>query len=131
MQPSLTLDQARRKILQRTSSTDSEILQLADVLGRIPVNTILALLSQPGYDQSSYDGYVISKKLPHGKSGFLEYSLAGEIAAGDDFKEVLKAGEAFKIMTGAPCPQGADAIVMVEHCQHAGFALEGFDGLFA
>ncbi len=124
MQPSLTLDQARRKILQRTSSTDSEILQLADVLGRIPVNTILALLSQPGYDQSSYDGYVISKKLPHGKSGFLEYSLAGEIAAGDTKDNRVTHEKAYRIMTGGAIPKGGWKVIPQELCRVDGNVIQ-------
>src|SRR4051812_19045748 len=46
--------------------------------------------------------------------------VVGEVAAGQVATRALVAGEAYRIMTGAPIPPGADAVVMQEHCDRAG-----------
>jgi molybdopterin molybdotransferase len=67
----------------------------------------------PPFDRSFMDGYAVrSCDLPEGKG---RLAIAGEVLAGRVFSGTVQAGETVKIMTGAPVPEGADAVVPVEH----------------
>jgi molybdopterin molybdotransferase len=91
-------------------SRTTESLPLAQVHGRILAQDVLADRDYPSLDRSLRDGFAVqSKDLP----GTLQ--VAGEVRAGDRALAPLAAGHALEIMTGAPLPPGADAVVMVEH----------------
>lgn len=70
----------------------------------------------PGFDNSAMDGYAVHAADTEGASEDTPVVLAvvGEVAAGDWSEEPLPPGTAFKIMTGAPVPEGADAVVAYE-----------------
>ncbi len=73
----------------------------------------------PALRRSLRDGFAVkSTEVP----GTLR--VRGEVRAGEGSQEGLKAGEALEIMTGAPVPEGADAVVMVEHVERAGQQLK-------
>lgn len=114
MQSILTLEKAIKVILERTTATGSEKVSLTDALGRIPAKSLVSLVPQPGYDQSTYDGYVIPKRLPKESGGFLTYRLAGEIAAGSTAEKCVLAGSTYRIMTGAALPKGGWKVVPQE-----------------
>ena len=70
----------------------------------------------PGFDNSQMDGYAVRAADVVGASQGepLVLAVAGSVAAGDDGREPLPQGQAIKIMTGAPIPEGADAVVPFE-----------------
>jgi molybdopterin molybdotransferase len=117
MQSILTLEKAIKTILARTTITGSEAVSLTDALGRVPAKTLVSLVPQPGYDQSTYDGYVIPKRLPEEIDGFLEYRLAGEIAAGDTSEKCVLPGSTYRIMTGGALPKGGWKVIPQEICR--------------
>ncbi len=94
---------------------DAETVSLAEAYGRILAQRVVASRDYPALARSLRDGFAIqSADVP----GVL--TVRGEIRAGDTEQTPLRKGEALEIMTGAPVPGGADAIVMVEHATRTG-----------
>jgi molybdopterin molybdotransferase len=92
-----------------------ETVPLDSALGRVLAEDAAADRDYPPFDRSMRDGFAVrAADLP----GTLR--LTGEIRAGQHFDGALGAGEAIEIMTGAPVPRGADAVVMVEHTEGNG-----------
>ena len=107
----LSFPEARACILQSVKpSMGTEEVSLLDSDGRILAEPIHADRDYPPFPRSSRDGFAVkAENLPG------ELRVIGEVRAGESFPDMLVAGEAVEIMTGAPLPEGADAVVMVEH----------------
>jgi molybdenum cofactor synthesis domain-containing protein len=114
----LTFQQAKQQIHQSAStikSLHSEKVTLFDALERITAEPVISPINVPSFDNSAMDGYVVrladlkqSKLLP----------LAGAIFAGDDINNLnWPQGTCLRIMTGAPVPNDADAVVMQEQTE--------------
>jgi molybdopterin molybdotransferase len=92
-------------------------LALADALGAVLDGDVTALSALPAFDNSAMDGYAVLTADVAGasadKPALLEVS--GEIPAGDTAAHTIEPGTCMRIMTGAPIPDGADAVVQVEH----------------
>ena len=76
----------------------------------------------PPFNRSAMDGYAV--KCADFKNGVAKIIVAGVLEAGNEWKGRLKKGEGVKIMTGAPLPDGAEAVVKVEHSRRAGNNVE-------
>jgi len=87
-----------------------EVVELLTGAGRVLAAAVLADRDQPAFDRSTRDGYAVRAGGP-GELRVVGSVRAGERWLGKDLGE----GEAIEIMTGAPLPAGADAVVMVEH----------------
>ena len=117
--PALTFVDARETVLRtvrqgRTYPAVEEV-PLAAASGRVLAAGAAADRDSPAVARSVRDGYAVrSADLP----GKLE--MIGEVRAGERFAGVLAAGQAVEIMTGAPIPSGADAVVMIEHTRREG-----------
>ena len=84
---------------------------LDDALGRVLAHPLHADRDQPPFDRSTRDGYAV-----RGEQGSAPLRLIGAIRAGEQWTgPALQPGQAIEIMTGAPVPQGADAVRMLEH----------------
>lgn len=115
----LSFEDARRVVEQQASHTfpgDVETLDLLTATGRVLAEPIAADRDFPPFPRSTRDGYAVRAadlaKLP------AKLKVIGEIKAGPPPGQALPAlnrGQAFSIMTGAPVPPGADAVVMVEY----------------
>ncbi len=96
---------------------DIERISLDEAYNRVLAEDIGAILDSPSFDKSAMDGYAIKAEDTFGFSqtnpAYLK--IVDRIGAGDISKVVLKKGEAVKIATGAPIPEGADAVVMEEY----------------
>lgn len=117
--PALTFAEARETVLREVTRgrvpppVDSVPLDSAE--GRVMAEDARADRDFPPFDRSMRDGFAVrAADLP----GTL--LLKDEVRAGQHSEAVVNAGEAIEIMTGAPVPRGADAVVMVEHCERAG-----------
>ena len=97
---------------------ESEALPLLECRDRILAESISADRDQPPFDRSTRDGYAIrSADLQDGR----DLKLVGQVRAGERWSgSPLEPGSAISIMTGAPVPEGADAVVMVEHVERSG-----------
>ena len=110
----MTFEQARACVLEQVpldgAARETETLPLDEALHRILAHDIRADRDYPPLSRSARDGFAVrAADLP----GTL--MIAGEIPAGSHLEHPLLPGQAVEIMTGAPLPPGADAVVMVEH----------------
>jgi len=87
-----------------------ETVALGEAAGRVLAEDVAADRDVPALARSVRDGFAIRAADVPGR-----LSIIGEVRAGDRFTGALQAGQAVEIMTGAPMPAGADAVVMVEH----------------
>ena len=107
----LTVGEAAERLRTRLGPTvGRERVALADARGRILAEPLTSRLDVPGYDNAAVDGYAFA----HGQG---HYRLAGRAAAGRPFAHPLRPGEAVRILTGAPVPEGADTVAMQEDCE--------------
>src|ERR1019366_1351408 len=112
--PPLTFTQARETVLTTVRAARpapaTEEIGLEDAAGRVLAEEVAADRDIPALARAVRDGYAVRAiDLP----GQLE--VIGEVRAGERFAGVVGPGQAVEIMTGAPIPAGADAVVMVEH----------------
>ena len=112
----LTFADARETVLRTVCQGRAlpaiEDIGLVETAGRVLAVDIAADRDSPALARSVRDGYAVrAVDLP----GRLE--IIGEVRAGERFAGHLAAGQAVEIMTGAPIPSGADAVVMIEHTQ--------------
>ena len=104
-------EDARKKILETVRSLPSRRLSLSQALGCFAAEDYFARLPLPAFDNSAMDGYaVVASSCAKGK----RLRVTAEQPAGRDKQLRVSPGEAIRIFTGAPMPQGADAIVMQE-----------------
>jgi len=115
------LDTALKKLREniRHKITETESVSLESSLGRILAEDITAKTSVPEFDRSAVDGYAVIAEDTYGASpnNPAILKVVATIEPGADPKRLptLRRGEAAKIMTGAPIPNGANAVVMAEH----------------
>ncbi|WP_062116903.1 molybdopterin molybdotransferase MoeA [Aureimonas sp. AU40] len=112
----LPVEEARDRLLSDVSPVaQTERVDLRSLAGRRLASDLSAILTQPSFDASAMDGYaVLASDLGTGET---RLRLIGESAAGAAFEGILRAGEAVRIFTGAPAPQGADAVVIQENTE--------------
>jgi molybdenum cofactor synthesis domain-containing protein len=108
----ISVVEAIRIVIEQTSALDVERVALADALGRVLAEDVIADTDLPPFDRAQMDGYAV-------RSGDLarvpvRLAVVGEAAAGRGWRGHLRAGEAVRIMTGAPLPKGADGVQQVE-----------------
>jgi molybdopterin molybdotransferase len=115
----ISVSEARERILAAVSILAVEYVPVVDALGRVVAETLTAPHPLPRFDNSAMDGYAVrgedarqaSEQTP------VVLNVIGEVRAGDPGDLKVEAGTAVRIMTGAPLPPGADAIVPVEETQ--------------
>lgn len=108
----ISITKAIRIIQSEKVSPSSETAELANVIGRVLAENIIADTDLPPFDRSQMDGFAVNAKDTF--KAPVELKIVGESAAGSGWHKTLKKGEAVRIMTGAPVPIGADAIQKVE-----------------
>jgi molybdopterin molybdotransferase len=99
----------------------AEQVSLAQALGRVLAKDVAARLTQPPADVSSMDGYAVRAADAAGAP--VDLALIGESAAGTAFAGSVGQGQAVRISTGAPLPDGADAVAIQERCERVGGAI--------
>lgn len=101
------------KIIEReTGPLVAERVDLANVVGRVLRERIIADTDLPPFDRSQMDGFAVI--AADTKNAPVTLNIAGESAAGKGWHKTLKRGEAVRIMTGAPLPNGADSVQKLE-----------------
>lgn len=114
----LGVDDARARILDGVRPLGPEHLALSQAAGRALAQEVRALRALPAFDNSAMDGVGVKVADVAGASADqpVALRLVGEsLAGGDGGARALQAGEAMRVMTGAPIPPGVEAIVMREH----------------
>ena len=105
-----------------------ESVALGDALGRTLAREVRALRAQPPFANSAMDGYAVRAGDAARAAARLE--VIGESAAGHAFSGRLASGEAVRIFTGAPMPEGADAVVVQEEARREGASVTLQAGVF-
>ena len=103
---------ALKIIDQNLYSLGSERIDLADAVGRILAENIVADTDLPPFDRSQMDGYALCSRDTRDVP--VNLKVVGESAAGRGWHQRLKRGQAIRIMTGAPVPLGADTVQKIE-----------------
>lgn len=111
-------DEALRILRESTERGISvEDVDLDSALGRVLAIDVVADMDVPPFNRSAMDGYAF--RAADVEQGGEELPVCGVVAAGEVFERPLQAGESVKIMTGAPVPEGADTVQMVEKTEAA------------
>ncbi|MBV9843716.1 MAG: molybdopterin molybdenumtransferase MoeA, partial [Kutzneria sp.] len=108
----LSVDEHRTEVVGLLGATPVERLALADCLGLALAGDLVSPIALPPFDNSAMDGYAVRAVDVGGPPVTLP--IAGDIPAGTTRVSPLAPGTAQRIMTGAPVPPGADAVVPVE-----------------
>jgi len=112
-------EEARRIVIDTVRPlahvTKTDLIPLEEAHGRILAEVVRAERDYPALERSLRDGFAVKAKDVPGS-----LVVRGEVRAGEEEKAPLRDGEALEIMTGAPVPAGADAVVMVEHVSRDG-----------
>ena len=108
-----------------------EEVSLLDALGRVCGEDIRAPIDSPGFDRSALDGYAVIAEDTFGASQTnpIQLEVIGESRVGADTRKLprIRRGQAIGIMTGAPMPPGANAVVPVEKARRIGGFVEVYD----
>ncbi len=107
---------------QRCAQPPVEQATLLDAVGRVLAAGVKADRDQPPFDRSTRDGFAVrAEALTSGAA----LTVTGQVRAGEVWSgAAVEADSAVEIMTGAPLPEGADAVVMVEHVERAGATIQ-------
>jgi len=111
----LRVSEAQRVVLESVALLNAESVMLEQSLGRVLAEDIRANRDLPPYDVSAMDGYAVRSadltQVP------VTLEVIEDIRAGDMPGKIVQPGQCARIMTGAPVPQGADAVMRVEDTQ--------------
>jgi molybdopterin molybdotransferase len=126
----LPVDEALEQLLTGARPGGTEIVPLVEAAGRVLAEPVKALRTQPPFPASAMDGYAVRAadvaQVP------ARLTVTGMAAAGKLFPGAIGKGEAVRIFTGAPVPEGADTIVIQENVKKLdGDAIEVFETVAA
>jgi molybdopterin molybdotransferase len=109
----LSVEEALARVLADTTPTDIEAVSLLAAIGRVPASPfVTAEVDVPPFANSAMDGFALRCADAPG-----ELRLVGELAAGSEELPSVLAGTTVRIMTGAPMPPGADAVIPLEEAK--------------
>ena len=109
----LSIEDARRRVLERVRRLPAERIPLEAAAGRILAEPAAALVDLPPFPSSAMDGFALRSSDTPGR-----LPVVARIAAGRPADRPLRAGEAMAIATGGVVPEGADAVVPIERVVH-------------
>lgn len=112
----LTVEEARDRVLSSFHPLEAEEAPLEETLDRVLAEDALAREASPPFDNSAMDGYALRSEDTGAATtqAPVRLQLAGEVPAGSVYSGVAQPGEAIRILTGAPMPDGADAVLQQE-----------------
>jgi molybdopterin molybdotransferase len=111
----LSVAEALAHVTKGLAPLETERVDLKEASGRVLAEDVAALMTQPPFDASAMDGYAVRAAdvaaLP------VTLKLIGESAAGAGYRGKVRSGEAVRIFTGAPMPEGTDLVVIQENTE--------------
>ena len=119
---------ALRRVVARARPLAAEPVPLAGSLGRTLAQDVRARAPIPPFAKATMDGYAVKAgdTRPGTNGQSVELAVIDDLPAGRVSRKALGSGQAVRIMTGAPLPKGADAVVMVEDTEKAGTRVKIF-----
>ncbi|MBI1900629.1 MAG: molybdopterin molybdotransferase MoeA [Planctomycetia bacterium] len=122
----LTVDEALAAVLTHAQPRAPRALAIGDALGLVLAEGVRSDIDSPPYDKSLVDGYaLVAADLATGECVLV---ILEEVVAGKVPTKTVRKGFATRIMTGAPIPQGADAVAMFEHSEPISGPVAGIAG---
>jgi molybdopterin molybdotransferase len=118
----IRFDEALKMVLGHAVDLAMPAIERVSLLscgGRVLAEAVRADRDQPPFDRSTRDGFAVRAS----EFGAGALRVAGQVRAGEQWQGALGSGAAIEIMTGAPIPEGADAVVMVEHVERVDGAI--------
>ncbi len=112
----VNIEEAQQIILRRIAPLPTEELPLLQGMGRVAGEDVYAPRDIPATDNSAMDGFAFSFAAVRGN----RLVVSGNIPAGKERTTPVAAGEAVRIMTGAPVPRGCDTVVPIENVETIG-----------
>lgn len=116
----ISFHQARQTILDHVPLLGTEKVPLPDADGRVLAKDIIADASLPAFTNSAMDGFAVRSQDCIAGATLVS---TGYLPAGEAGGQTIQPGTAVRIMTGAPLPAGADAVVPLESCREEGRSL--------
>ena len=112
----ISVEEALEKILSYVEVLEPERRPILDCLGQVLAEDVYSTIDIPPLDNSAMDGYAVRAEDTYGarESSPVYLAVVGEVAAGSLPTKEIEPGTAIRIMTGAPLPDGADAVVQFE-----------------
>ena len=118
----ISVTEAIRIVREQTRTLPAEKVELSRALSRVLAEDVVADSDLPPFDRAQMDGYAVRSADTAGAAARLR--IVGESAAGLGWNGEMQAGEAVRIMTGAPVPGGADSVQKVEVTSEANGTVE-------
>ncbi len=117
-----TVADARAWLDGQVRRLDAEMVELAEAAGRVLAASIASPVDVPGFERSMMDGFAVRAAETLGASAYnrLPLEIVGQALPGEPFPGSVGPGQAVRIMTGAPVPAGADAVLPAEQVEIAG-----------
>lgn len=115
------LQEAQRIVLASTTTLGLEKISILDALGRVLGEDIVAERDNPPWNNSAMDGFAVrweDIKQEHAIQKPITLTVIEDVPAGKMPSKTVGAGQAIRIMTGAPIPKGADTVLKVEDTEH-------------
>jgi molybdopterin molybdotransferase len=119
----ITYEEALNMVLYHAYRMDSEVVPFMESTGRVLAEDVLSDLNMPPFNRSAVDGFACRREDINNHLEIIETVRAGVFPS----KKIEK-GQCTRIMTGAPVPEGADCVLMVEDTEEAGTNLIRFTG---
>jgi len=112
----ISIEEARTRVLTEAAALPSETIALSEALGSVLAEDIIASHNVPPFNNSGMDGYAVraSDTVEATTDSPVRLPISDTLPAGHVAAHGLKPGEAIRIMTGAPLPDGADTVVQSE-----------------
>ncbi len=111
----ISVEEALEILLSNLPERRVEQVGFQEALGRVLAEDLIATCDVPPFERSSMDGYAV--RAADVINSPVKLKVVGESRAGGEIAPGIGAGEAVAIMTGAPVPEGADAVEVIEQCE--------------
>ena len=122
MQHNVSLEEAQTLLLNVAAPVNPSKMPLSHASGRVLCQDVVAQHNIPAFKKSAMDGYAViaSDTLPASLSRPVRLTVVEEIRAGSVAEKAVNPGTTIKVQTGAPIPQGADAVIKYEDVDREG-----------
>lgn len=106
-------------LVEHATALEGHLVPLLDCVGRVLAEGVVSEVDVPGFSRSAMDGYALRGEESFGASAYdaIRLKVVGLSLPGAPYLGKLRRGEAVRIMTGAPIPEAADAVVKAEVCE--------------
>ena len=118
-------------VRKHSSLLQSEEIPTVKASGRILAEEIISPANVPEFDRSAMDGYALNAEATFAATTYnpLMFKVLGQVTPGESYKGTIKPGEAISIMTGAPVPSGANAVLMAENAEFSNGHIQVLDAV--